>query len=126
MKKITLAVGLITVLSTTAMAQQTGQSQQTVRPGISGNSATINGQWRHDEQLRRHDKFRNARQHRGHFHQPARARRAGSAADSHAEKPAVKQRDTDAKVVVIADRGRDSLRMTQRELLVRFWPGGSH
>jgi hypothetical protein len=43
MKKITLAVSLITVLSTTAMAQQTGQSQQTVRPGISGNSATING-----------------------------------------------------------------------------------
>lgn len=42
MKKLTLAVGLLAVLSAAAMAQQTGQSQQTVRPGISGNSATIN------------------------------------------------------------------------------------
>ncbi len=41
MKKLSPAVGLLAVLSTTAMAQQTGQSQQTVRPGVSGNSATI-------------------------------------------------------------------------------------
>lgn len=42
MKKFTLAVGLLAVFGTAAIAQQTNQSQQTVRPGVSGNSATIN------------------------------------------------------------------------------------
>jgi hypothetical protein len=42
MKKLTLAACLLAMLSFAANAQQTGQSQQTVRPSVSGNSATIN------------------------------------------------------------------------------------
>lgn len=42
MKKLTLAACLLAMLSVAAKAQQTGQSQQTVRPSVSGNSATIN------------------------------------------------------------------------------------
>ena len=42
MKKLTFAVGLLAVLTTAAMAQQTNQSQQTGRPGVTGSSATIN------------------------------------------------------------------------------------
>jgi hypothetical protein len=40
MKKLTLAVALL--LGTTAMAQQTMQSQQTGKTGVSGSNATIN------------------------------------------------------------------------------------
>ena len=40
MKKLTLAVGLLTVLSTTAMAQQTTQSRPTSQPGVLGNTFT--------------------------------------------------------------------------------------
>ena len=40
MKKFTLAVGLLTVLSTTAMAQQTTQSRPTSQAGVRGSSFT--------------------------------------------------------------------------------------
>ena len=42
MKKLTLAVALLALLGTTAMAQQTSQSQPTGRTGVSGSNATIN------------------------------------------------------------------------------------
>jgi hypothetical protein len=42
MKKFTLAIGLLSVLSTAVMAQQTIQSQQTGETGVSGSNATIN------------------------------------------------------------------------------------
>jgi hypothetical protein len=42
MKKLILAVALLTLLGTTAMAQQTSQSQPTGKTGVSGSSATIN------------------------------------------------------------------------------------
>ena len=41
MKKLTLAA-LLALLGTTAMAQQTTQSQQTGRAGVSGSNTTIN------------------------------------------------------------------------------------
>jgi len=40
MKKFTLAVGLLTVLSTTAMAQQTTQSRPTSQAGVRGSTFT--------------------------------------------------------------------------------------
>ena len=40
MKKLSLAVGLLTVLSTTAMAQQTTQSRPTSQAGVRGNTFT--------------------------------------------------------------------------------------
>jgi hypothetical protein len=40
MKKITLAVGLLALSGTTAMAQQTMQSQPTSQAGVRGNSFT--------------------------------------------------------------------------------------
>jgi hypothetical protein len=40
MKKITLAVGLLALLGTAAMAQQTTQSRPTSQPGVRGNSFT--------------------------------------------------------------------------------------
>ena len=42
MKKITLAAGLLALSGTTAMAQQTMQSQPTSRAGVSGSSTTLN------------------------------------------------------------------------------------
>lgn len=42
MKKLTLAAALLALLGTTAMAQQTTQSQQTGRAGVSGSNTTIN------------------------------------------------------------------------------------
>jgi hypothetical protein len=42
MKKLTLAVALLALLGSTAMAQQTSQSQPTGRTGVSGSNATIN------------------------------------------------------------------------------------
>jgi len=42
MKKLTFAVGLLALVSSAAMAQQTTQSQQTGRAGVSGSNATIN------------------------------------------------------------------------------------
>jgi len=42
MKKITLAVGVLALSGTTAMAQQTMQSQPTSRAGVSGSSTTLN------------------------------------------------------------------------------------
>lgn len=42
MKKLTLAAALLALLGTTAMAQQTTQSQQTGRSGVSGSNTTIN------------------------------------------------------------------------------------
>jgi hypothetical protein len=42
MKKLTLAVVLLALLGSTAMAQQTSQSQPTGRTGVSGSNATIN------------------------------------------------------------------------------------
>ena len=40
MKKLILAVGLLTVLSTTAMAQQTTQSRPTSQAGVRGSTFT--------------------------------------------------------------------------------------
>ena len=40
MKKITLAVGLLALSGTTAMAQQTTQSQPTSQAGVRGNTFT--------------------------------------------------------------------------------------
>ena len=40
MKNLTLAVGLLTVLSTTAMAQQTTQSRPTSQAGVRGSTFT--------------------------------------------------------------------------------------
>ena len=42
MKKLTLAVGLLALMSGAAMAQQTTQSQPTGRAGVSGSSTTLN------------------------------------------------------------------------------------
>jgi len=42
MKNLTLAVALLALLGTTAMAQQTSQSQPTGKTGVSGSNATIN------------------------------------------------------------------------------------
>ena len=40
MKKLSIAVGLLTVLSTTAMAQQTTQSRPTSQAGVRGSTFT--------------------------------------------------------------------------------------
>ena len=42
MKKLTLAVGLLALVSSAAMAQQTTQSQPTGRAGVSGSNTAIN------------------------------------------------------------------------------------
>ena len=42
MKKLTLAVGLLALVSSAAMAQQTTQSQPTGRAGVSGSNSAIN------------------------------------------------------------------------------------
>jgi hypothetical protein len=42
MKKLSLAVGLLALLGTTAIAQQTTQSQPTSRAGVSGSNSSIN------------------------------------------------------------------------------------
>ena len=43
MKKLSLAVALVALLGTTAIAQQTGQSQPTSRAGASGGSTSFSG-----------------------------------------------------------------------------------
>jgi hypothetical protein len=42
MRKLSFAVGLLAALTTSAMAQQTIQSQQTGKTGVIGGNATIN------------------------------------------------------------------------------------
>ena len=60
MKKFTLAVGLLTVLSTTAMAQQTTQSRPTSQPGRPWQHL----HQRHDQpQQWQYDKFRHQHGH---------------------------------------------------------------